>query len=41
MASSSIAVVGIDLGASYCKLAKALRGGVECILNESSNRLTP
>ena len=33
-------VVGVDFGSSNCKIGKAIRGGVNVILNESSERLT-
>ena len=35
------AVFGVDLGANTIKIGRAHRSGVDVILNESSNRLTP
>ena len=37
----SIAVVGLSFGAQSCVIAQAKRGGVDVILNESSQRLNP
>lgn len=36
-----MAVVGIDFGTQNAVIAQAVRGGVDVILNQSSNRLTP
>ena len=38
---SSGAVFGVDLGSNTIKIGRAHRSGVDVILNESSNRLTP
>ena len=35
------AVFGVDLGSNTCKLGRCSKGGVDVILNASSNRLTP
>ena len=35
------AVFGIDLGSNTLKIGRTHRSGVDVILNESSNRLTP
>jgi len=35
------AVFGIDLGSNTCKIGRVAKGGVDVILNESSQRLTP
>ena len=39
--SHTAAVFGIDLGEKTCKVGRAHKQGVDVILNESSNRLTP
>lgn len=36
-----MSVIGIDLGNDTCKIGMAARGGIDIILNESSNRKNP